>query len=257
VLTTHVVTGARSVAEITASAEITTLSGVTLSPFGRTLIDADPTLPDARIIAGRADLEASNGIVQAVNRVILPADIPEARGSEVPRGTIADIVAASGEGPDNFGADFDLLNAALRATGLDAALDDPAARAHAARADRRRLRLARAVTRLPRRRRGGRAGGHPRHARHARRRRSRAGADRRASAARHLRPRLARAAGGGRRGGSAGGRDARLPGRDILDAEPSLEAEFIGGGERARRERRAARDQRRAAAAEPRHRLTA
>jgi uncharacterized surface protein with fasciclin (FAS1) repeats len=124
VLTTYVAPRAQTVAEITASLQVETLSGVSLSPFGRTLIDADPTLPDARIISGRTDLEASNGVVQAINRVILPADIPEARGSIEPHGTIAGIVAASGDGPDAFGGDFDLLNAALRATGLDAALDD-------------------------------------------------------------------------------------------------------------------------------------
>jgi uncharacterized surface protein with fasciclin (FAS1) repeats len=125
VLTTHVAPGAQNAARIIASTEVETLSGVSLSPFGRTLGDADPTLPDARILAGRTDLEAGNGVVHAINRVLLPTDVPEARGTVEPHGTIADIVAAAGEGPDEFGGDFDLLNAALAATGLDAALADP------------------------------------------------------------------------------------------------------------------------------------
>ncbi len=128
VLTYHVAEGALTAREIAGARQIATLSGEAIAPFGLRLGDLDPTAPDPRLIADRADLEAGNGIVQAIDRVLLPADLPEAEGSAAPRGTLADRLAASGGGLDGFGGDFDILNAALAATGLDAALADPAAR---------------------------------------------------------------------------------------------------------------------------------
>ena len=126
-LTYHVATEALTQKEIRGATSIDTLAGLSLTPFGRTLGDLDPTLPDAKLIGGRGDLEASNGIIQAIDRVLLPADLAEARGSTAPHGSIADILAQSGTGLDGFGGDFDILNAALDAAGLTAALDDPGA----------------------------------------------------------------------------------------------------------------------------------
>jgi uncharacterized surface protein with fasciclin (FAS1) repeats len=127
ILTYHVADGSLTRREIGGQAEIATLSGETLSPFGARLIDGDPTLPDAWIIGARADLEASNGVIQAIDRVLLPADITEARDTVTPPGTLAAIVVASGEGFDGNAHDFDILKAALDTAGLTAALDDPAA----------------------------------------------------------------------------------------------------------------------------------
>lgn len=127
ILTYHVGTESLTFAEIRATPSITTLAGETINPFGRSLGDLDPTLADAGIIVARADLEASNGIVQAIDRVLLPLDVAEVRGSAAPRGTLADLVAASGDGPDDNAHDYDILQAALAATGLDAALDDAGA----------------------------------------------------------------------------------------------------------------------------------
>ncbi len=125
VLTYHVATEPLTRAEIRAATSIDTLSGLELTPFGATLGDLDPSLPDARLIGGRGDIQASNGIIQAIDQVLLPADLPEARGSVSPHGSIADILGQSGTGLDGFGGDFDILNAALDAAGLTAALDDP------------------------------------------------------------------------------------------------------------------------------------
>jgi uncharacterized surface protein with fasciclin (FAS1) repeats len=127
VLTYHVGTESLTRAEIRSSTTIDTLAGETISPFGNRLGDLDPSLPDAKVIGGRADLETGNGIIQAIDRVLLPADLPEVSGGVPPHGTLADLLAQSGSGLDGFGGDFDILNAALGAAGLTAALDDPSA----------------------------------------------------------------------------------------------------------------------------------
>lgn len=127
ILTYHVADGSLTAAQISASQGVATLSGEEIAPFGRQLIDLDPSAPDARIIASRADLEATNGVVQAIDRVMLPLDVPQAGGGSAPLPTIAGRLAESGEGFDEDRHDFDLLNAALALTGLDAALDDAAA----------------------------------------------------------------------------------------------------------------------------------
>jgi uncharacterized surface protein with fasciclin (FAS1) repeats len=126
ILTYHVVDGSLTARQIATAETLQTLSGEAIAPFGKTLVDLDPTLPDARIISARADLEASNGTIQAIDRVLLPLDVPEAPGRTVTAPTVAELVAASGEGFDANGHDFDILQAALTVTGLDAALDDGA-----------------------------------------------------------------------------------------------------------------------------------
>ncbi len=127
ILTYHVADGTLTAREIAQSSSVTTLSGEAITPFGSILIDLDPTVPDARLIGQRADLHASNGIIQAIDRVLLPADVPETAGSRAPHGSIADLVAQSGHGFDDVGSDFDILQAALDTAGLTAALDNPAA----------------------------------------------------------------------------------------------------------------------------------
>lgn len=127
VLTYHVADGGLTAREIRAADSIETLNGAELNPFGRSLGDLDPTAADARLIGDRADLAASNGFIQAIDRVLLPLDAPEAIASAPARSTLADLVGASGDGLDSFGGDFDILEAALATAGLTAALDDPTA----------------------------------------------------------------------------------------------------------------------------------
>lgn len=126
VLTYHVVPEGLTAAEIRATPEIETLAGAAIRPFGRTLTDLDPTLPDARLVRFGTDIEAANGLVHIVDRILLPADLAEARGTVEPAPTIAARIAELGEGVDDHPFDFDILNLALEATGLDAALDDDA-----------------------------------------------------------------------------------------------------------------------------------
>jgi uncharacterized surface protein with fasciclin (FAS1) repeats len=114
----HVSVGAKSAAEIRASATVTTLNG-TIAPDGPTLVDAEPDLIDPSIVI--ADVAADNGVIHAIDRVLLPVDLA---GNDAP--TITGLVAASG-GFDRNGNDFDLLLAAVQAAGLAGALDDAAA----------------------------------------------------------------------------------------------------------------------------------
>jgi uncharacterized surface protein with fasciclin (FAS1) repeats len=118
VLTFHVAPSARTAAEIASQTSISTLAGLAISPFGLSLGDLDPTAADPRIIFFRADQQAGNGIIQAIDRVLLPADLPEAVPSQPALPTLSDLLAASGPGFDTNPHDYDILNAALDATGL-------------------------------------------------------------------------------------------------------------------------------------------
>jgi uncharacterized surface protein with fasciclin (FAS1) repeats len=55
---------------------LATLAGIDIRPDGFRLRDQAPALRDPRMIAGRVNLAAANGIVHAVNRVLLPIAVP-------------------------------------------------------------------------------------------------------------------------------------------------------------------------------------
>jgi uncharacterized surface protein with fasciclin (FAS1) repeats len=122
VLTYHVAPESLSAREIAGRESIITLSGDAISPFGRTLGDLDPTAADPRIT--RANIDAANGTIQVIDRVLLPADLPELIPSQPALPTIADLVEASGTFDRNR-HDYDILNAALDIAGLKATLADP------------------------------------------------------------------------------------------------------------------------------------
>jgi uncharacterized surface protein with fasciclin (FAS1) repeats len=126
ILLYHVVPDALARAEIAASTTLPTLlEGATLRPFGSTIGDGDPDARDASLV--RLTIQASNGTIQAIDEVLLPIDVPGNSDGLPPLPSIAEIVARSGEGFDGNRQDFDLLRAALEATGLTGALDDEAA----------------------------------------------------------------------------------------------------------------------------------
>ncbi len=127
ILLAHVAPEALSAAEVIAGDPVATLGGFEIDPFGQQLEDGDPTLADPALLGRRVDLPATNGVIHAIDGVILPIDVAEATGTEAPPPTITGIVAASGDGFDADTADFDMLKAALDAAGLTATLDDPAA----------------------------------------------------------------------------------------------------------------------------------
>jgi serralysin len=115
----HVSAGAKTLAQISALDEVSTLNGATITPDGVTLIDKEPDLINPSLVA--TDIHADNGIIHAIDRVLLPVDLP---GNDAP--TITGIVAASGAFDTN-GADFDFLLQAVTAAGLAGALDDATA----------------------------------------------------------------------------------------------------------------------------------
>lgn len=113
VLKYHVRDGSATVAELQAEGTVATLlTGATIGVSGSTLVDADTDVENPDFITGLTDIGATNGLIQAIDRVLLPIDVEEA----MQRPTIADVA----EGNDSF----EVLNAALKATGLDAVVDD-------------------------------------------------------------------------------------------------------------------------------------
>ncbi|MEL7028964.1 MAG: fasciclin domain-containing protein, partial [Pseudomonadota bacterium] len=123
VLLYHVAPEGRRLEELQADGEIETANGETVTVSGDQVIDNEPDLDNPEFIAGATDIEAANGVVQAIDRVLLPLDLEEAVADPV----ITDVVVSvSGEdGFDDNAGDFDLLREALEATGLDAVVSDP------------------------------------------------------------------------------------------------------------------------------------
>jgi uncharacterized surface protein with fasciclin (FAS1) repeats len=122
ILLYHVSEGARTREALVDAASVATLNGTPVIPSEAGIIDADPDAANAGFVDGLTDLRASNGLVQVVDSVLLPVDLED----PAPTGTIADLVAASGDGLDDNPGDFDVLLAALQTAGLVGALSDPA-----------------------------------------------------------------------------------------------------------------------------------
>ncbi|MEM1159889.1 MAG: fasciclin domain-containing protein [Pseudomonadota bacterium] len=102
---------------VAAAATIPTLlMGADITPNVPLLEDLEPDIINPALVD--VDIAADNGIIHSIDRVLLPIDIP---GNDAP--TIAGIVAASGAGPDENNADFDLLLAALQTANLVDVLD--------------------------------------------------------------------------------------------------------------------------------------
>lgn len=78
VLQYHVSNDALSLTEITSSEEISTLlEGAVITPKGNRLKDLDAGVRDPRLIIRKGDLRASNGLIQPINRVLLPLAVSE------------------------------------------------------------------------------------------------------------------------------------------------------------------------------------
>ncbi|MEL6645423.1 MAG: fasciclin domain-containing protein [Pseudomonadota bacterium] len=126
VLLYHVSAGAKTAAEIDALDRVDTLlAGATFGSEGTELVDNEPDIANPNIVM--PDIDAANGTIQAIDRVLLPIDIPgnEAPVDPAPTETLTGIVAASGGVFDDNAADFDILLNAVQAAGLAGALDDP------------------------------------------------------------------------------------------------------------------------------------
>ena len=123
ILLYHVSADAKTASEIDALDQVETfLTDATFKAAGPILVDNEPDVANPTIVI--PDIDASNGVIQAIDRVLLPIDIPGNEGP-APTDTLTGIVAASGGVFDNNNADFDILLNAVQAAGLAGALDDP------------------------------------------------------------------------------------------------------------------------------------
>jgi uncharacterized surface protein with fasciclin (FAS1) repeats len=123
VLLYHVLPGAKDVREVrNADSLNTALLGETILPDRRGLMDNDPDFKDPRIQLSSSNIMASNGVIHGINRVLIPADLPN-----TPEGlpTITEIVLASSGDFDSNASDFDILLNAVVTAGLGDALGDP------------------------------------------------------------------------------------------------------------------------------------
>ena len=74
ILDYHISPGAKTVQEIKAAEAIDTLlEGQTLSPKGNRLGDGAPDVADPKFVKTLKDVEASNGIIQGIDRVLIPS----------------------------------------------------------------------------------------------------------------------------------------------------------------------------------------
>ena len=132
----HVAPVELSASKVADRTELPTLLGPTIGVNLPMLVDKEPDLADPTLVA--TDIPALNGLVHLIDRVLLPIDLPgnspvdpEPMPEPDPvtpvADSILDIVAASGEGFDGNGSDFDILGAAVGAAGIASVLDDDAA----------------------------------------------------------------------------------------------------------------------------------
>ena len=121
----HVSEGRKSLRQLRDAGTIDTLLGETIGIRGNNLDDKEPDLANPKFLEGVQETRASNGRVYAIGGVLIPLDIPGNEKNPPPVETITDVVEGSGGNFDADSADYDILLAALNATGLDDVLDDP------------------------------------------------------------------------------------------------------------------------------------
>lgn len=113
VLKYHVSAGAKTLAEIKDSASIDTLlEEVSIMPNGDKLVDQDPNFSDPGFLPELTDIEASNGIIQGIDSVLLPRDLFEnsiPNGKNIEGGGATDLILGNREQEDTQGNEADDL----------------------------------------------------------------------------------------------------------------------------------------------------
>ncbi|MEM8597747.1 MAG: fasciclin domain-containing protein, partial [Pseudomonadota bacterium] len=128
VLLYHVLGASEDLASLSGGDARETLQGGSVVVGGGFVFDADADdLASAAVIEGLSDVAASNGIVQVVDRVLRPVDLPQAEEPAFESIAAAAVALSTTEGFDDDTGDFDVLLAALEATGLTAAVADTSA----------------------------------------------------------------------------------------------------------------------------------
>ncbi|MEM9153139.1 MAG: fasciclin domain-containing protein, partial [Cyanobacteria bacterium P01_F01_bin.3] len=109
VLLYHVSAGAKTLDAVQSAVSVSTLlEGATLTPDGNSLIDNEPDISDAQFVSGLTDIPASNGLIQAIDRVLIPLDIPGNGSTDGNRTVIRgrrrnDVLIADEGGSEIFG----------------------------------------------------------------------------------------------------------------------------------------------------------
>lgn len=121
VLLYHVSPEGKGLRQVIRQHEVATaLEGAFVRPngFGLRLVDNDPDLRDPGFIRSASNIQAINGVIHTIDRVLIPANLPNTQ-------TITDVVAQSAldnleNNPfDQNNHDFDMLLQALITAGLD------------------------------------------------------------------------------------------------------------------------------------------
>ncbi|MEL6166323.1 MAG: fasciclin domain-containing protein [Cyanobacteria bacterium J06628_3] len=100
ILLYHVSPEAKEQAQITEQAQVNTLlEGASFTVEGNELVDNEPDLSNPSFIDDLANIEAANGIIQGIDRVLLPIDIP---GNEMTENSEDDILNGGTNGSNNL-----------------------------------------------------------------------------------------------------------------------------------------------------------
>jgi uncharacterized surface protein with fasciclin (FAS1) repeats len=75
VLTYHVHEGRMTALAVSQQPSVSTLAGIDIHPDGFALGDQDPDLLDPRMVVPGTNLNAANGVVHTLNRVLVPVDL--------------------------------------------------------------------------------------------------------------------------------------------------------------------------------------
>lgn len=98
ILTYHVSGQSLQASQVLGSDSIDTLAGPTLGVDGATLVDADPDIANPNLIV--TDIQASNGVVHAIDGVLLPTDLLNTNGGELEIGDDGRDYIWTGRGDD-------------------------------------------------------------------------------------------------------------------------------------------------------------
>ncbi|MEO0999047.1 MAG: fasciclin domain-containing protein [Pseudomonadota bacterium] len=111
ILLYHVAPEGRTLEELNSGGDVATVNGADLGFDGTEITDIEPDLEDATVIL--EDVEAKNGVIQVIDRVLLPLDTPATEPAEVEPPVLENIVdIAAGS------ADFEILTALLGTAAL-------------------------------------------------------------------------------------------------------------------------------------------